>query len=372
MAFRPRRLLLSVVVGVSLAGWWLPSLATAQSSSSTVQSLGDDPLEVKAEEDKGDADTALTLLNTGSVSLPISIEFQGATNETSVHVGKISPRTLPPHQATRVVVQLTGLAALKEDLQGQLVVDAGDSVTARAATISPAPQPKAPWPQIIIFGSFAVVVFMFFAVIGWMDPTKRKFLWARAPTQGWKFDSWATTLTAAGAIFGTVLGKVTLPEAPEQIDKETLTRMSLLFGVLLVVGPFLLSAIRPNKADAADQETGLTGFSIVLIFATALTYGAVTGEMATLALLSWELFGGGADAILAVASVIAIWGIATRYFLLTAKELAETDWVTKAKKAVEEDKAEKPAAAIKAKKAGQDAGPVPATPSDARLQVPLP
>jgi hypothetical protein len=181
--------------------------------------------------------------------------------------------------ATRVKVTFAGLKKLnREPVDGQLVVQSGTRPVARAVSITPAPQPSRDWASSIFWtavGAFAVL-----ALVGLVTGRRRLLKPAAGPK--WSFDSWATTLTAAGGILGTVLGAATLPEIPREIDKETLVRLNLLFGLLVVVGPFVFEAIRNPTVSPAAQDAGYTGWNLTLLLACAITGGAVFGELATL------------------------------------------------------------------------------------------
>jgi hypothetical protein len=83
-----------------------------------------------------------------------------------------------------------------------------------------------------------------------------------------------------------------------QMDKDTLIRLNLGFGLLVVVAPFLFQALRLPSRRATTTDTGLYGWNMLLLLACCLTFSAVLGELGTLALLLWELLSGGATASL--------------------------------------------------------------------------
>jgi hypothetical protein len=86
---------------------------------------------------------------------------------------------------------------------------------------------------------------------------------------------------------------------PREIDKETLVRLNLFFALLLVAAPLIFHAIR-KPTRAAAREEGLWGFNLTLLLACTVTLGAVLGELATLALLFWEVLGGKTGAEVAI------------------------------------------------------------------------
>lgn len=330
--------------------------------------LGEGILEVEAEEGEDTAEVYLTLLNAGDQPARIAVSFEAA-DSAGATVSQVDPATIDAESADRVKVTFSELEELAEPSEGQLVITGGATPVAQAVGIMPAPQPSAPWAQIIAIGA-AFASFLFMAVIvGVMPREALRLLWKRAPGPKWSFDSWATTLTAAGALLGTVLGEATLPDVPDQIDKETIVRLNLLFAVVLVIAPFVFQAIRPPNLNAADQESGLTGFSIVLIFSCSLTFGAVLGELGTLALLSWEVIGGGVWGSVAVGIAGAVAALATYYFLVTTRSLATTDWEAEAAAVAEAPSGDQPAtraAVSAAREAGVPIAIAPATKPERR------
>lgn len=194
--------------------------------------------------------------------------------------------------------------------------------------ITPALHPSADWPKVIVIGSLVAMVILWFGVLA-VAIVKHKsttLLTGKAPGPKWSFDSWATTLTAGGAILGTVLATATFPTAPRQIDKESLVRLSLLFGALVIVAPFVFQTIRRPRASAAEQDAGLWGYNWSLLLACSITCGAVLGELAAFGLLSWELIGGHTWGWIAVLVMIVLGVLGAWYFILTSWQLATTDW----------------------------------------------
>jgi hypothetical protein len=64
---------------------------------------------------------------------------------------------------------------------------------------------------------------------------------AEAPVD-WSFkESWASTITAVGALFATIVSSTALPAATE-VPKATWAGISFFFGVLVVVAPLVYAA----------------------------------------------------------------------------------------------------------------------------------
>ncbi len=74
------------------------------------------------------------------------------------------------------------------------------------------------------------------------------------------------------------------------------------------------------------DDNGLYGWNITLLAACSLTYAAVLGELATLALLFWELLGGGGYGVVVVIATAAAGVLVAWYFIATVPFAATTDW----------------------------------------------
>jgi hypothetical protein len=318
--------------------WTVPATAAVGAASTAapeLQLLGQGPVSVSAVQGKDAAEAYLTVLNAGSATASISASFQAASSAASIKASLGAPTSLRPGEANRVRLIFTGLKALSEPVNGQIVIAGGATPVAESATVSPALQPSADWPLLIViigFGSAA----LFFGGLATAVASKKGLSWLgkSAPSPKWSFESWATHLTAVGALLGTVLGTASLPETPTQIDKTSLVALSLLFGALVVVAPFVFEAIqRPTQPTSAESEGG-SGFVGVLLLSCAITFGAVIGEIVTLGLASWEITGGGAGGVLIEIGLGVLFVLAVYYVTVTACNAAMTDWQTQAKASV--------------------------------------
>ncbi|HEY4897892.1 MAG TPA: hypothetical protein VII01_17620, partial [Solirubrobacteraceae bacterium] len=301
--------------------WTAPATAAVQASATAapeLQLLGQGPVSVSAVQGKDAAEAYVTVLNAGSTTASISASFQAAS-AASVKAALGAPTSLGPGEADRVKLIFTGLKALSEPVSGQIVIRGGATPVAQSATVSPALQPSADWPLLIViigFGSAA----LFFGGLATAVASKKGLSWLgnSAPSPKWSFESWATHLTAVGALLGTVLGTASLPETPTQIDKTSLVALSLLFGALVVVAPFVFEAIqRPTQPTSAESEGG-SGFVGVLLLSCAITFGAVIGEIVTLGLASWEITGGGGGGVLIEIGLGVLFVLAVYYVTVTA------------------------------------------------------
>src|SRR5688572_19881399 len=68
-------------------------------------------------------------------------------------------------------------------------------------------------------------------------------------TGTWKFnESWASTLTASGALLGLILAAQVLPQEPQTFPRNTYVMLNLMFGAVIVAAALFYNAIRlPRK-----------------------------------------------------------------------------------------------------------------------------
>lgn len=222
----------------------------------------------------------------------------------------------------------SGLDTLTEGASGQIVVEGGAKPVAQSATIAPALQPFVDWPSVFIGASLGGAAILMSLVAARSVEGRKGWgvLCGRAPGAKWSFESWATHLTAAGGLFGTVLAAASLPPAPMQIDKESLVALSLLFPALAVSAPFVFQALRRAKVDAAAEEDGRWGYKWALLVACWLTLSAVFGELATLGLLAWVIVGGGLGGVVLEVGLATLVVLAAYYVVTTSYALVSTDW----------------------------------------------
>jgi hypothetical protein len=136
-------------------------------------------------------------------------------------------------------------------------------------------------------------------------------------------------------VLGTVVASVTFPAFPVEIDKDTLITLTVFFGLLAVVGPFIFECIRHASAD----QSGLQGYNGTLLIAFSVTLAAVLGELGALGLLFWEILSGGALGWVAVVAAGLACILAVIYFGQTAPDAVSTDWAKDAEESTNETRA---------------------------------
>lgn len=303
----------------------------ASAAAPELSLAGDDELTVEASDGKDSATGELVVVNPGP-SVPFTVTFNAFEKGTVELVG-FEPKELAAEGATPVKVTFSGLAKLDKATSGALVVKGGAVPAVRVTKIAPGIQPSTDWPQAIMIGALVAMAALGLGIaVAALLKRRMGDLAKKAPGPKWSFESWATTLTAAGAVFGTVVAAATFPEAPEQISKDSLVAISLLFGTLVVIAPFVFQTLRNPQARASDQEGGLWGYNWALLISCAITCGAVLGELACLGLLSWELIGGGGWAWTSLVAVAILGILALYYFAVTTWDMVTTDWQAETEK----------------------------------------
>jgi hypothetical protein len=107
-------------------------------------------------------------------------------------------------------------------------------------------------------------------------------------------ESFASSLTAAGALLGVVISAGVLPDETVVLSKAGFTSLNLIFGVAIVVAGLAYSAgQKPVWQDVTGnptkQESKFQGFVWPFLLAALITVWAVLGELWTLWLLVDEL-----------------------------------------------------------------------------------
>ncbi len=176
------------------------------------------------------------------------------------------------------------------------------------------------WVTGIMGGSLGLAVLFAFGAAVYADTRLR----LAAPGPSWSFSSWASNLTAIGAVFGSIVAGVSLTAHSKPLDRDSFLALGAYFAFLVVAGPFVFQCARNPRRDPQDQ--GPCGWNLTLLAACSVTFAAVVGELATLGLLYWELFGGGAPGYIAVVVVALAGLLVAYYYAVTGPKLASTKW----------------------------------------------
>lgn len=182
--------------------------------------------------------------------------------------------------------------------------DASGQLIATAAGLAPGSVAVTLTPESVMRSSvsFVLLLSLFFAgvvvAIAWGGTDRVS---PRAPLGTLDFDfktSFASTLTAVGALLGTIVSAGVLPDDTVNLSKDAFVALNLLFGVAIVVAGLVYSALqRPVWVDKAGsdppkQERKQQGHVGSFMIACFITVWAVLGELWTLGLLVDELANG--------------------------------------------------------------------------------
>jgi hypothetical protein len=155
--------------------------------------------------------------------------------------------------------------SIARDTSHAIVFPAG---AAKGVTI---PIPGGPG-GVILIGAIASLV-----LVGGRFRSKRYDLTKPMGDRKWKFgDSWASTFTGVGALFGTVLGASLLPDTPTLLGKVQFSALNVLFAGTILIAAFVFDAFRDPKGRGRPRLFFIGAF---------LTFAAVFGELITLGLL---------------------------------------------------------------------------------------
>jgi hypothetical protein len=291
-----------------------------------IKILNPETVTVSPEPGAETVDVKFSVLNMSDRKIRPAPSFQASSDErVNVKKNLTRPRLLLPEKARIVTVTLTGVKDLEEAVTGEIVFGPLKEPVAQAVKVNPAP-PDSPWVLGVIIASLLIAAATAGTVVLKLGD-KRPRLDHAAPNPKWSFSSWGTTLTAAGAAFGVVLGAVTFPEFAKHVGKTELVNVNILFGVLVLVGPFLFEALRAYVPGRDMTKPERTGTNRTMLFASSFTLWAVTGQMGAFALLVWELLEGGTLTGLLILLVALVFiGLACWYFFSTMSEQTGRDW----------------------------------------------
>jgi hypothetical protein len=108
---------------------------------------------------------------------------------------------------------------------------------------------------------------------------------------GWSFsESWASTLTVALAIAGTVAASTVLPPEPLRLSTVGYVGLNLFFGGLTVFAPLVYVAFRSHHhVDDPTKHSSTHGYVGGFLAAATVTVWAVFGQLFTLAVAADEI-----------------------------------------------------------------------------------
>jgi hypothetical protein len=309
-----RRLAQLVVIGAaigSLAGGASASVQTGPVTVAAPDSISVDPSSAQT--------TTLTLSSSSATVRTVRFAVlldKGAVNVRPGHT------SIGPYATRRV--RLTLIAADKSlSTQGDLVITPVAARNGKGAAIAPStsvpvvvkPATDDSHAEWILLGlSFLVAAWIVFVHCWFRMPHRFKIFGRTMGSVGWDFSkSWASNLTAVGAVVAAVLSASILPENTRYISSDGYTILSLEFGIMVVVAPFVYSATQLAKVQKG-KEPAYKGHVWAFLIACVVTLWGVIGELGTSGLIFVEIEKAGS-----LPSHVAILGvtlIAVTFFLI--------------------------------------------------------
>ena len=276
----------------------LPAAAMAQSELSVEQPA---TLELKAEtcEAKKCSTKQATVWvrNAGPAvsDLALAAALYDADGEEVPAAVEPAEGSLGANSVTPFRVSLSGLDEGKS-ATGQLVATATNAAPG-AVELAVSKKRDSVENEINVFLWAPFVFALIFVLICWA--TWRPKLKPGDPVGSVTLDftkSFASTLTAVGALLGTLLSSSALPEETSWLTKEEYTALNVVFGVLIAAAGIVYVASQrecPVKDAAGNTGTQYLGRVWAFVLACVLTIWAVVGEVAVLfAIIAIELGGG--------------------------------------------------------------------------------
>jgi hypothetical protein len=147
------------------------------------------------------------------------------------------------------------------------------------------------------------------------DPSTRPALGHRLGPANWMLSSsWASTVTLFGAILDGLLISQVLPfDVGIRLSGRDLVLLSLVFGFIVVLAPFVYSATGARPSPGAGvpppgMPLAPEGSVGTFLIATALTMWAAFGQLATLGFAGGELSGDSAVfyVLVGVLAIVAV------------------------------------------------------------------
>ena len=279
-------------VGAVLVIALLPGSAKAQSEQE-LAFADDEPLVISV--DSGDAIAFATVVVVNGGPEVNKLTFSAVSNSDdapALDVEVEGSSAIAAGGAAPISLRFTANELLGS-FDGHLIVSSGTAAAERDLKLNE----KDPIPvgvNMIIFGSFALGAVLAVLRAGTLTDRLRWLL--SAP--GWDYSkSWASTFTVVGAVLGTILASLALPEAPDRFSKSTLAGMNLIFAAAILVAPFLFSVTeKPRSVKDTDGVPRTKGQGTVAgyLMACGLTLGAVVGQLITVYFLLDEIRANGA------------------------------------------------------------------------------
>jgi hypothetical protein len=177
------------------------------------------------------------------------------------------------------------------DASGELVVSGGDDVDSLSLSVA-----KKAFADKGVTGALLIPLAPAFVLVllgGILAVARKEIGLFDSLTSDLDYSkSFASTLTAAGALLGTVIAASVLPEETTTLSKAAFVALNLIFGVGVVVAGLVYTAfqrgvwtdVKPEKDDEEPtrQQRKMEGTVAGFLGASLITVWAVFGELLTI------------------------------------------------------------------------------------------
>lgn len=252
----------------------------------------------------GAGNATVVVLNDGPMAAPI-LSIVSTEDMTSGILVTRAPTQLNGFGATTVSLTFTGVPT-SGVVTGDLIVSVPD-VGSASRPILLTTTIKSPNQAWLWFAPLcAAVIFVLIRLrFLWTREMNRFNMATRLGPAGWDFSkSWASNLTAAGALLGVVVAGSILPDPPHLLTKSQYGALNVYFGLLVAAAAFFYNAIVVRKeikplppTDPSKPPDPVTYQSVGLVWtylvASLLTLWAVWGELGTLYVMLTDILGNG-------------------------------------------------------------------------------
>lgn len=300
-------LTLRLIGGVALLAALAALAPSVGSAVGSVEIANIEPVAITFVGEVTSAKADLMISNSGAAQEQISVALQMPADHPSITV---EPNTVQLEAASARVVTLTFSAPDGVDGGSGVLIVRGltsGSIDTHAAEVSTSLAPFASGPVgILATGLSAAIVLMTLraATLGLFSRDRSRLRYELGhPT--WNFgESWASTLTAVGAVLATVSAAGMLAEKPERLSAVEIGALAVAGALMSVLAAFLYAAFARTRVTAEKIEQ--VGTVAAFLAASTLTIAAVVVELLTLLLLFGDASGQGRGGSLVIGFAIVI------------------------------------------------------------------
>jgi uncharacterized membrane protein YfcA len=268
-------------------------LAFAQTASPALSIVAPDSLKISHEDGTAKAQGLWVKNSSASTAtVDFSALLEDSDGDPVVISATPAPATIPANRVQRFEVTFDKISN-EGALSGQLVASAADVAPGTVKVeIAPKRDVTSDLNLVLILPLIFALLFMI-ARYETLQPATGAAWSTRLGAVNFDFSkSFASTITVAGAILGTVLTASVLPATTLRLTKDEYTGLNLLFAVMVVLAGVVFAASeRPaRKSDPEpDKERKYEGSVGAFLVSAGLVIWAVLGQFACLVLITLEL-----------------------------------------------------------------------------------